>query len=341
MFIFFYPEPDILNMRYSFYIFLLLIPGYLFGQDIHFSNTQANLQFINPSMSANPGTDNRIGIQYRNQGRSISSPYQTYGCWMEKTIHPRFLKNDMAGYSIIATHDNAGDGDLQQTRIMVGGSYAKNLYEGKLFVALGYALGITNRSVNYSALLFPSQWNGHSFDPGLPQQEAYKNSSFFYTDMSAGISVHALLSESISLLAGVSLDHLTEPKETFYAGENRLGRKINLHGSIHISSGRTQYTPGVIYTNQSGSYELLMGSNFSTTAGGIELKYGIWYRWNRDLIPIIGIEANRYELTMAYDINVGTMHQATLYMGGIEISLAIHLSNHKTDKYDCEQMEFE
>ncbi|PLW98000.1 MAG: hypothetical protein C0593_06975 [Marinilabiliales bacterium] len=319
---------------------LLLLPFYTLAQDIHFSDILQNKIFLDPSVTAIPANSNTAGIIYRNQGRSITTPYKTYGLWYSSALNPKFLRKDKMGIALAASHDGAGDGNLQQTRINLCGSFAKSLMADRLYVSLGYGIGITNRSIDFSKLTFASQWNGHTFDPSAPQNEPYQNSSIFYMDMMAGISALYRISNQISVEGGVALDHISEPKETFYVDRNQLGRKIFTYSNMRIAMEKIVYSPGVAFISQSGNREFLLGSDVTILISEVYIGAGLWYRWNSDIIPSMMIMMNNLELSFSYDANVGIMHPASKYRGGMEVSLIVSMNHKKRGKYDCEEVEF-
>lgn len=327
-------------MKQVLFFYLLLISILCSGQDIHFSNILHNKILTNPSLSSSPSENNTVGIIHRIQGKSISVPYKTYGIWLNKTINPEFLNNDIAGYALIATNDIAGDGNLQDINISLSGSYTKFLLQDRFAVSLGYGIGITNRSIDFSSLTFGSQWNGHSFDPGASQNEPYITSSFYYLDMNAGISAFYIVSEQIQIDGGIALDHIKEPKETFYVNTNQLSRRVSVYISSRIRKENLQFSPGAIYLRQAGTYELIFGSDVMYSISEYTIGGGLWYRWDRDIIPSLMIAKGKFELTFAYDTNIGIMHPASMYQGGMEISVRMTFGNKQQNKYDCDEVEF-
>ncbi len=159
-------------------------------------------------------------------------------------------------------------------------------------------------------------------------------------DMQAGISAWYQVSELLQFDAGVALDHIREPKETFYVSNNQLSRKVSIYLSSHIRKEIIRFSPGAIYLTQSGNHELIFGSDVHFIISGFTLGGGLWYRWNRDIIPSVRMASGRFELTFCYDTNISVMHPASLYRGGMEMSLRITLDREKTDKYDCDEMKF-
>ncbi len=321
-------------------LIFLLVPMLCFSQDIHFSDILHNKIFINPSVSSLPTEINNTGIIYRCQGKSITVPYKTYGLWLEKKLNLKFLQNDKAGYALIASNDIAGDGNLQKVRILLSGSYAKTLMDKKLVVALGYGIGITNQSIDFSKLTFATQWNGNFFDPAAAQHEPYANSSIFYLDMYAGLSAFYSASDKLRFEGGIATDHLKEPKETFYTSKNQLGRKVSVFVSSRIINEQLQFTPGAIFLTQSKNSEILFGSDILYHISDFTIGGGLWYRWRSDIIPSLRIAKQRLEFTISYDTNIGIMHPASLYRGGMELSVRISLDKKKVNKYDCDEMEF-
>ena len=82
------------------------------AQDIHFSQfTNAPLQ-LNPALTGFTECKLRIGINYRNQWNSISTPYITQSAYIDGKIRQRLAKQDWFGIGGLFINDKAGEGSL-------------------------------------------------------------------------------------------------------------------------------------------------------------------------------------------------------------------------------------
>jgi hypothetical protein len=144
---------------------------------------------------------------------------------------------------------------------------------------------------------------------------------------------------------GGSISHINRPNDTFYNEtdtSNRLEPKYIAHASVqHIISGRFLIKPEVYYIAHEGVYELLLGSNVVVNVVELNLHGGLWYRWGRDIIPMIGLEYNKMTILFSYDINVSTQRVASNYKGGFEFSLVKRLcARTSTKRKPCKMLEF-
>ena len=74
-----------MNMKKIILTSIILLPFLTKAQDIHFSQFNETPVLLNPAMSCT-AFDTRIIANYKNQWASVSSPFQTYGISIEKTI---------------------------------------------------------------------------------------------------------------------------------------------------------------------------------------------------------------------------------------------------------------
>jgi len=96
-----------------------------------------------------------------------------------------------------------------------------------------------------------------------------------------------------------------------------------------------QLIPGIYFANQQGVNEILAGTNFLIIQNEMKFITGLWYRFERDIIPHAGIMINGFIAEFSYDINVSKLHIASNYRGGIEISIVktISVNNGRTKCY--------
>ncbi len=141
--------------------FLLLISVQAYAQDIHFSMFYASPLNLNPALSGvNDGTYRAAGI-YRNQWRSISTPFVTYSGSFDIKLLQTKLKNDIFGVGGVFTGDRSGDGKLTMNSGMVSAAFHKGLdKDHKHFLGLGVALGYTQKSLKWQQLAFPTNLTG-------------------------------------------------------------------------------------------------------------------------------------------------------------------------------------
>ncbi len=302
-----------------------------FSQDIHFSQFYNSPLIINPALTGNINEEFRAGLNYRNQGESITVPYKTFSVFLDSKLIPNFLRRSEIGIGGLFYNDNAGDGNLQNSTGMLFSSFTKGFNRHNTFLAtIGFSVGFFNRSVNFAELTFDNQWNGTSFDPTLLSNEPFKNSSVFAVNFNFGMLISYSFSRKIIAILGASLSHINQPKVSFYESDNRLDQKYIFHGEVKVELKKSvSISPGFMYSIQGENYEALFGSNISFGENDLKINCGLWYRFERDIIPVVGLIYDNYYLSLSYDVNISNLQKASNYGGGYEISLIKSFSINK------------
>lgn len=286
---------------------LMVVPMISMAQDVHFSQFYAAPMILNPALTADGSQDMRIGVNYRNQWPAIKSTYRTQSAWLDAKINPAFLsKKDWMGIGGYFYNDKAGVGDLSDTKAVFATSYNKGLNRrNTLYFSVGASVGIGNRSVDYTKLLFASQWSADSgFDPNNPSNEPYRTSSFFYVDFNGGVQLSYQYKKQYRIYGGSSLSHINRPRSSFYEQQSRIEMKNMSHVGmeIYLKKGIT-LMPQVMYTTQKGNEEMVLGANMKIDSDGASPWFGIWSRLGRDVILAGGVEFDQWRILFSYDIN--------------------------------------
>jgi type IX secretion system PorP/SprF family membrane protein len=309
-------------------ILLLLFIMQLHAQEVHFSQFYNNPLLINPALAGNFDGSLRLGAAYRNQGAAISVPYTTYSAWGDAHLEPERLQRSAIGTGVYLYNDNAGDGGLSTTAGTFAASFIRGFNRDNRFkAALGFSVGILNRKINFSKLVFDNQWNGTVFDPNVASGEPFSSSSIFAPDFNFGGVVFWKINEKIKTNIGLAMHHINRPKLTFYDDENRLEQKIVAHAQVFVQVDEIfEIRPAVFFATQRGTNELLAGADLFISRGSVALIAGLWYRLERDIIPGVGIIHNGLAIQFSFDVNVSRLHLASNYRGGMEITLVKTLS---------------
>jgi len=299
------------------------------AQDIHFSQFYNSPGILNPALTGKTTSQDidekliRAGLNFKNQGVSISTPYKTYSAFIDASISPSGMRRSQMGFGLLVYNDNAGDGSLQNSSAMFNASFTRGFNRYSTFqVTLGFSIGFINRSVDITKLVFDNQWNGVVFDPDASSNENFSSNSIFAVNFNFGGLLSYELNNSLILQLGSSLNHINKPRTSFYDSDNRINQKLIVHANAIIY---TEYNiliePAIFYSIQAMTYEAVVGSNISLTNKEAQLIIGLWYRINRDIIPIVGIKYHGYKFALSYDINISPLRLASNYQGGVEISL--------------------
>lgn len=319
---------------------VLLSSGFLKAQDMHFSQFVMSPVFLNP---ANSGAENKIRaiMNYREQWKSVASPYKTFGLSYDMRVH----ESSSGFFALGATvfNDKAGDAQMKIFQGNINLAYHLTIKKG-MNLGVGIMGGFAQRSVDLNGLQWGNQYDGYDYDGTLDNGEpagfSFTNS---YGDVGAGItytyskgSRYMTGNDQLAIVAGLAVMHPHQPNYSFYDNpDEKLYMKVVAHGNAVIGMGdknsRLSIAPGYLFCLQGGARELLFGSmfkyklkeasHFTGFVNSSSLAIGCFYR-NKDAVIIKSMftYAN-YSLGFSYDLNVSDLKPTSKGKGGFELSL--------------------
>jgi type IX secretion system PorP/SprF family membrane protein len=227
-------------------------------------------------------------------------------------------------------NDKSGDGGLSNLTAMLSASYHQALdKEGNYHIALGLQGGMVQKKIDFEKLDFFDEFDGLGFN-GITS-EHFDFYQIAYSDVSAGLSFDALISNSTRVQLGASAFHLTTPRESFISAssENVLNMRYVFHGSATFGVKNKFYIfPFLQYQMQNADNEIVIGSNFGYNLSpnprtAPTLFYvGVFSRVQRDIIPTIGVMMKGIQAGLSYDVNTSSdLNPATNSKGGFELAL--------------------
>lgn len=311
-----------------------------FGQDIHFS------QFEMAPLQQNPALAGALyGVQatinYKDQWRTIGSPYKTFGVGYDMRLTKKRTTQGFMSMGFHLFSDKAGDSKMGTTQGNFTLAYHVQLDE---YNTLGAALqpGFFQRSVNFTGLQWGNQFDGMHYDATIPTGELGGAQSFTKYDLGAGIlwtynntrgDIYVTDNHDINAHAGFSVYHLTTPKYSFIGSQEELYMKFVLHGGITKSLGESKLaiTPSFFFYKQGPAYELYVGtmfrylltqdSKFTGFKSASAFYWGVYCRTRDAITARILYEYAGWGFGVSYDINTSSLKQATNTRGGLELSL--------------------
>jgi type IX secretion system PorP/SprF family membrane protein len=325
----------------------------LFSQDIHFSQFNENPSLVNPAITA-ANDVLRASVINRNQWRGVTNAYKTFGASIEMklkgsnweqvdkyrsmTFKQKSLSRLSAGLSFY--NDKAGDGNMGITQVNLSLATFVPL-NNKNSISLGLQGSLVQRKIDYDKLLFPSQYDGVTYDASLLNGENTNSNKFIYPDLSAGIAWTYSSSEKriasndqVKANVGVSTYHITQPRFGYLKETNsRLLMKYILHGNflIDIPNSNIGIAPSYLVQLQGSSKEIVVGTlvkyyiHSNTKYTGLikqsSFSIGGYYRNNDAVIVSALLEWEQYALCFSYDINTSTLSKVSKTKGGMEVSL--------------------
>ena len=299
------------------------------AQDLHFS------QFFNSPLTTNPANtgfipdaDFRFGANYRNQWSSVMAvPYKTMSIFGDAQLFRDKLENGWLGIGGVLLNDVAGSGSLTSTKIYGSLAYHQMLGLSSLLSA-GFNIGWANKRIDVSKLTFPDQFNEKFFDHTLNTNVALVTNNVSYLDIQAGLNYAYFPQENIYINAGYSIQHINNPKETFFNDNTNNGRipirHIGFINAILKVNDRVIINPNAYFTMQAKASELMVGMNANynlSEFGEKQLVAGMYYRLGDAIAPMAGLEMGSLKLTFSYDVTLSSLNKFNGYRGASEISI--------------------
>lgn len=337
------------TLAFLIFNFLFLISH---SQDIHFSQFYETPSLLNPALTG--ATSNlRASLQYRNQWSSVTVPYKTFAASFEmklnqksweqqgdnsNQVQKKFTEGLAAGISFFS--DRAGDGDmgLTQATLSIADQVALN---EKNALSVGLQASIAQRSIDYSKLIWPNQYNGSGYDASINAGENFSTSKFMYGDYVAGLlwtygkgEMYMTANDEVKANAGIALYHITKPNESYLSNTSELlDTRFAVHGGMAfgIKNSSLSIAPSFLLNFQGPTKEIVLGSlvkynlrEDSKFTGNIKsafISFGGYYRNDDAVIPTFLLEMGQYAMGVSYDVNVSGLRAASSERGGLEIML--------------------
>lgn len=331
-------------MKGFLYIALLfMLHANSYGQDLHFSQFFASPLIVNPANTGNFSGVWRIGLNYRDQWGSVTTPYRTYDLYTDGTIQPKGAKNKL-GIGLYVANDVAGDGELTTTKAMGSAAYQMSLSEDQTYnLSIGISGGIVQKRIDFTKLLFDSQWNGYNFDSNLSNQENGAVDNLNYLDFSIGGMFSATPFAGEKYYVGLAAHHINKPEESFYGEANIIGiRTTATVGAFFPINNRININPQLYFSTQKNARDIILGANASFPVGDLERNSdktffaGIWYRYLDAAWCVMGLSISNFTFSASYDFNLSGLTPASNSFGGLELALVYTLSkSSKRDPLNC------
>jgi type IX secretion system PorP/SprF family membrane protein len=233
--------------------------------------------YLNPSLTGQFDGDLRLNMIYRNQWSSLGGDLSYINASVDVAV-PK-----LSG-GVGLSFNKSSEGTAYLTKNNIAATYSYSVGEDDLVASFGLQAGFTNRSIDWSKLVFLDQIDRRLgyIDGSVSSAQLPEMSNKFYFDPAAGVNVvwrNAML--------GASAYHINKPDESFSGTQARLPMRwtINASFKMPLSSGFDYLEedgafliPSVVYYKQ---------GNVSSISAGAQFKYrgfnsGLWYRTNQE-----------------------------------------------------------
>lgn len=343
-------------------LLLLLYCNYhkiAFAQDVHFSQFQMAPLVQNPAL-AGALFDTEALINYKNQWRSVGTPYTTIAASYDMKLNTRKFQrgNFAAGLNFFS--DKAGDGNLGTTQAALSLAYHLRVAK-KSSLGVGLQTGFVQKSIDFSKLTWDAQYDGTVINSSLNNGEPLVGSSKIAPDFSLGmlwkydntVIVDPIKTQDqeksqpkkeMKVNVGFAVSHVNQPNISFYnSTTDKLNMKYVLHGSATIGlNQRIALLPGFMAYKQSTLQEFLIGSmvriklsqetKSSFLNKGVSFSMGAYHRAKDAMAICTLFEYSNYAMGISYDINTSVLNTVSSFKGGIELTLRYVTPNPFTTK---------
>jgi len=315
------------------FIAVLLVHGYSYAQDPHFSQFFASPLTINPANTGNFSGTIRAALNSRTQLPEFNNPYATKTLSIDAPILKKYIKeDDKLSLGLLILSDQSGNKLLNDNNIAASVSYSKALDENANHtIALGFQVNYSMYRFDPLKANFEDQLTAGGFTGTSAEMILGNNFTKNTTDVNAGILYTGSTSDNNIFYAGASYYHFAKPTVGFITPTYFTNSRINIHGGAYFSlSDAASLHTSFQYQKQGQTNELLVGGAFSYylgTENGLELYAGLWSRVKESMIPYVGLEWNHIRAGFTYDIAAGTTLASSRFYQSSEFSLIYILDN--------------
>ncbi len=313
--------------RISIWIFSIILGiNSSYAQDIQLSQFYAVPIFQNPAFAGSAHAT-RVTVENRIQWPRINSSTSSGALSRYTTSYASidtYSSKYRSGFAMQMLGDWQAGSTLTSTQI--GLQYAYELPISKTFTFRpGLQLDYVSRSIDYSKLRFPEDYNNQTGWNGTIQPGGPKKS---FADVSSGVLLY-----SEKLWGGFSVHHMNTPNQSLTGGNSSLpanftlsgGYKIHLNSNNHVTylenPKEITLTPTFNYKSQGKSDQTDVGVYFmydQLMAGawyrGIPFKKYPGYRNNESIVVLLGWKYETLSIGYSYDFTVSKLQ--TIRSGG-------------------------
>ena len=301
------------------------------AQDINFSQFYDLPILRNPAIAGLFDGDFRITSGFRNQWQSVTVPYRTIALGAEIKKPVSFESGDFVTFGLQLTSDQAGDSKLSRTQVFPFLNYHKSLSSDKsTYLSAAFMGGPVMQRFDPTKLQFDDQYMGGSFNATNPTRQSFTNTSLTYWDPACGLSLSGSSGENTNYYVGLGLFHFTKPRVSFQPQNDfRLNPKYVLNGGF--TTRTSDYDKLTVYADvftqggaQQGQGGAMLTHDLVQTDDemAVSITGGLFYRWNDAIIPVIKLDYYRVSVGATYDINVSKLVPASMYRGGLELTMS-------------------
>jgi type IX secretion system PorP/SprF family membrane protein len=318
-------------MKFSTFIFVILLCFGGVAQDFHFSQTSQSPLLINPGCAGVFDGWERVSLNQRNQWMGSNSKFMTTNFSMDGNLYKNLRKSTThLGFGVQLYNDMGGDSKFGTRNGSLTLSGIIPMAKGHQ-ISVGIQGGLGSKKGDISNLTFENQWNGSTFDPSLSSGEVNSLNSFAYAEIASGIyyvydggKASFSRNNESKIQLGFSGYHLNQPKLRYLQGtSDRLKRKYVFHASFikDILDSKWSVDAGFFEFIQGSHSETMVSTMFrcrlqdGTKQTGIygeaHVGFGLNYRHKDAIIPTFMIDMQSLKFMLSYDLTISQLSSAS------------------------------
>ena len=305
-----------------------LMPVSSQGQDIHFSQLDANPVLINPAYTGFYEGKGRFGLIYRNQWATVSSPFQTFAVTGEASLARSRTRPQGVSMGVFAYNDVAG-----------------TLHYGTLCGLLS-AAAYTALDKNGTSILSVGVEGGYgqmAFDPSKAEMEdrteTFDQRQVQYPTIGAGIAWYCQVNGDVQTKMGFAARNLNRPNISYMQlDDTRLEPRYSLYARAECRWWPSlSLMPALLAQIQKEYHEVI---------GGVDVKWyieesaqrqlsvggGLAWRLGDALLADFMMEYDAFLFMLCYDTNISRLASASKTIGAFELGVVYRVARKSRTK---------
>lgn len=335
--------------QFSLFSLLLTLPSLARTQDARFSQIAASPQLTNPAMTGMIPGQMRFTANFRELYGSVlgDGGYRSIAGGVD--LRRPAGNGNFFGLGMQLQRDEAGTSDFVRSQGLVSFSYQQHLGGSRYrrdvghFITAGAQAGFGQRGYDFNKLWFSNQYfvdnttRDAYIDNSLPTGEGFAGrGAGTYLDFNAGIGWFGNFGNRRGAYVGAAVYHLNKPNVSPLPGRQDLLDQrfvINGGGELPLGTGEMSLLPAARIMTQGPGFEALFGTNLRYTERQwreVALRAGLWGQMSNQSgnspginawIVSVGLETERLQFGVSYDLSVGDLNTVTNSRGGWELSM--------------------
>ena len=344
------------------FLALLLHSMLASAQDGIFTQFLANKLYLNPSFVGSSMGASDFTINSRQQWSNVTGPSNApiLGSYrFNQASFQSYCSQQGLGFGLQLRHSSEGEGVLngRNATFYLGQTQSiwvrKNARNSKGFLGLhlqrvqgsaGISMGIAQRTIDWGALRFSSQYHPYlGFYQQSAQVQPQNNQSNIYFDPSVGLRFKSLYGgksqlKMTTLSGGFAVFHISRPVESFFGLNHNIPRRYNGFLTLNYfkNSQRLKNNPlftsiGIVYDYQAplSTATVVLSQQLHSQvllSAGLRHRNFIDISMQSDAFFVAGnFLFDNTQLGISYDFTTSSLAQVRT-LGTLEVSLTIPIS---------------